>query len=139
MKYFEFIDSFSTHFKSVRLLKGYLSFDLYFPVNWVTEDLNKDVSISVIEGEGDGKVKVVSFVCKKEKKEIEEIEKLINKVIKYNREREEKKSLFNEKVNELKLIFENSKIDDLRNLKVNLDAEEDLNYEPKMVLEDDTE
>ena len=50
-----------------------------------------------------------------------EIEKLIDNIIKSNREREEKEKLFRSKVQELKGIFEKQKLEDLKGLKFDVD------------------
>jgi hypothetical protein len=62
------------------------------------------------------------------------MEKLFNNIIgiiKYNREREEKENLFEQKIKELKSLFDQSRLNDLKNLEFNI------KNEFKLKLEDD--
>jgi hypothetical protein len=135
MTYFNFIDNLGMYFKSVRLIKGYLSLDLYFSKSWSVKELNNVKDIEIIEGDTNGDEKIFSFVCKMEENLVNEVEDLVKKTIKFNKEREEKKILFNQKVNELRNLFENSKIDDLRNIK--FENEEQVEFDTKEVLSDE--
>ena len=52
---------------------------------------------------------------------INKIESTTNSIIKFNIEKEEKEKLFKNKVQELKSIFEDKKLDTLKNLKFDID------------------
>jgi len=58
-----------------------------------------------------------SFVSEILEEDIERTSQNIQNIIKYNLEREEKEKLFEEKVNELKIIFEKQTLKSLKNLK----------------------
>ena len=105
------------YIQSVRKLKNYLSFDMSFPRTWklpkkyVKED-------SVIENESSDKsYRLISFVSQFEEESINNIAENIKNIIKYNKELEAKEKLFNDKVNELKSLFEKQNLQSLNELK----------------------
>jgi hypothetical protein len=114
--YKEFNDLYP-YIQSVRKLKNYLSFDMSFPVTWklpkkyVKED-------SVIENESNDKNKrLLSFVSQFEEKSINNIVDNVKSIIKFNKELEAKEKLFNDKVTELKTLFEKQNLQSLNELK----------------------
>ena len=129
--YKEFNDLYP-YIQSVRKLKNYLSFDMSFPVTWklpkkyVKED-------SVIENESNDKNKrLLSFVSQFEEKSINNIVDNVKSIIKFNKELEAKEKLFNDKVTELKTLFEKQNLQSLNELKFeispkkyNLDGEDE--------------
>jgi len=117
MIYKEFFMSLETYFRSVRRIKDYISFDLYFPDSWVIE--NRE-NIEVVKTDSDSG-KVTSLVIEYNNENLNIIEKYIENIIKTNLELEEKKKLFNDKVHELRGLFENSNIENLRSMKFNID------------------
>ncbi len=64
--------------------------------------------------------RLFSFVSEITEDGIEKVSQNIQNIIKYNLEREEKEALFNDKVGELKLIFEKQNLKNLKNLKFDL-------------------
>ena len=103
--YKEFNDLYP-YIQSVRKLKTYLSFDMSFPRSWklpkkyIKED-------SVLENESTDKTqRSISFVSQFEEKSINQIVDNIKNIIKFNKELEAKEQLFNDKVTELKTLFE---------------------------------
>ena len=117
MIYSQFIEKTKDYLKSVRILKDYVSFDLIFKDTWVvTEGIKKDVQI-IKEGVTNDNYVVMSFVSKITEEEIDKLEEVVDSIIRFNVEREEKEKLFKTKVNELKSIFANKKLEDLKKLK----------------------
>lgn len=117
MIYSEFIEKTKNYLKSVRILKDYVSFDLIFKKTWVlTKEIKKGVEI-IKEGSFDDDRVVISFVSKIDKDDIQMVEEVVDKIIRFNIEREEKERLFKTKVDELKSIFANKQLEDLKNLK----------------------
>ena len=129
------------YLQSVRKLQNYLSFDVSFPLSWklpkkyIEED-------KVIEKET--KIKdnrLFSFVSEITEDGIEKITQNIQNIIKYNLEREEKETLFKNKVDELKVIFEKQNLRNLKNLKfdllnsfnIELDDEQEEHKKPNVV------
>jgi hypothetical protein len=70
---------------------------------------------------------IVSFVCEPNEENLTNTIDGIKRIIKYNLDKETKEKLFNDKVKELKKIFEKSSLDDLMTLK--MDIEKELNLE----------
>jgi hypothetical protein len=114
--YKEFSDLYP-YIQSVRKLKNYLSFDMSFPKSWklpkkyIKED-------SVLENEStDKNQRLISFVSQFEEKSINQIAENIKNIIKFNKELEAKEKLFNDKVSELKNLFEKQNLQSLNELK----------------------
>ena len=120
MIYYNFIKDTKQYLKSVRVIKDYISFDMIFPNTWsILKNHTKD--IEVIKNDSDENKVVISFVTPFEEESIDNIEDSIKNIVKYNIEREEKEKLFKNKVQELKSIFENQKLDSLKSLKFDIE------------------
>lgn len=121
MTYFNFLNKVKPFLKSVRILKNHVSFDMLFSDTWViTKNKHKDIEIIKGSNTEDNKV-LLSFVCPLVEENINNVEEIIDGIIKSNREREEKDKLFRSKVHELKKIFERQKLEELKALKFDLD------------------
>lgn len=106
---------------SIRRLKTYLSFDINFPNGWKLPKKYIDEN-SVVENQTEEpNVRFLSFVSAFDETSIKNILDSIKNIIKYNKEREEKEKLFQDKVNELKTLFEGESLDKLKNLVFELD------------------
>jgi len=93
---------------------------MIFPNTWsILKNHTKD--IEVIKNDSDENKVVISFVTPFEEESIDNIEDSIKNIVKYNIEREEKEKLFKNKVQELKSIFENQKLDSLKSLKFDIE------------------
>lgn len=120
MTYYNFIKSTNNYLKSVRIIKDYISFDMTFSNTWsILKEHTKDIEVIKNNPQEDNKV-VISFVSPYNEESIDRVEKSINSIIKYNIEKEEKERLFKSKVQELRSIFENKKLDSLKNLKFDI-------------------
>jgi hypothetical protein len=71
----------------------------------------------------------MSFVCEFDDKTVQKNVEMILKVIKLNREREEKERLFQNVVAELKKTFERTDLKHLQNLSIGFDETPDLNVD----------
>ena len=104
------------YIQSVRKLKNYLSFDISFPKTWklpkkfVEEDKILEQESSIIDN------RFFSFVSEITEEGVESTTKNIQNIIRYNLEREEKERLFQNKVDELKHIFEKQNLKNLKSL-----------------------
>lgn len=122
MIYGDFINKTSKYLKSVRVLKNYISFDMIFPTSWSIIK-NKSESIEILQSDGnDGKI-VTSLICENKRELLDIVETTVDSIVKTNIEREEKERLFKSKVQELKNIFENQKLENLKGLKFDLEEE----------------
>lgn len=105
---------------SIRKLKTYLSFDISFPNTWklpkkyVPENSAVELESSVPNE------RAISFVSEFNEDSVNQTTLNITRIIQYNKEREEKERLLQDKVNELKNIFEKQDLSTLKSLQFNL-------------------
>jgi hypothetical protein len=131
MSLYKEFSSLLPYLQSVRKLENYLSFDVSFPKNWkllkrfVDEEKVMEQS-SKIENE-----RMFSFVAEINEESVGLIGKNVRGIINYNLELEEKERLFQNKVGELKTIFEKSDLNNLKGLSFELKLES-----KKITLED---
>jgi hypothetical protein len=91
-----------------------------FSNTWsILKEHTKEIEVIKNSSQEENKV-VVSFVTPYDEDGINKIENSVNSIIKYNIEKEEKEKLFRSKVQELKNIFENKKLDSLKSLKFDI-------------------
>jgi hypothetical protein len=111
----------------IRKIEDYLIFDMYFPSSWkilkkfVIED--KFINMGTVE---EGLIGM-SFVSEVDEDKITLTQNNIIGIINYNLEREQKESLLEAKINELKGIFEKQSLDSLKSLKFDIKNNE-INY-----------
>lgn len=120
MSLYKEIENIVDYCSSIRKLKTYLSFDMVFPATWTVLKSQVDETKTVFN-KSDEKGKNISFVSEINEESISETISKIETVINYNKEKEEKERLFKEKVNELKNLFEKGGLEDLKNLKFDVD------------------
>ena len=135
MNFTDVITYLFPYLQSFRRLKDYLSVDLIFPKNWdfPNEIIQKCQVVQNEKHQGDGIN--LSFVSKLDN-ELESLIDVIEELINHNLEREEKERLLRLKVSELKELFKNSTLNDLKGLSIVLDNEEDEDCVEKL-LEDE--
>jgi hypothetical protein len=120
MSLYKEFSSLLPYLQSVRKLESYLSFDVSFPTTWklpkkfVDEEKVMEQA-SKIEGH-----RFFSFVAEISEESVELLSKNLKSIIKYNHDREEKERLFQNKVEELKNIFEKQDLTSLKNLNFEL-------------------
>jgi hypothetical protein len=108
------------YLQSVRKLENYLSFDVSFPTTWklpkkFVDDDKVMEQTSKISGQ-----RFFSFVSEISEESVEKMSQNLKNIIKYNHDREEKERLFQNKVEELKNIFEKQDLNSLKNLNFEL-------------------
>ena len=143
MSLFLNISQFGDKFVSIKKLDTYLSIDLKFPIDW---EIKKDIipdDIEVIPKDvpNDNRNRQQSFVCIFNEYSIGVTIDLILKIIKYNEEKEVKRSLFIQLVNKLKDTFENNDLDQLNTLydKLSVNNSVDDNVDQDIKIPVDTE
>jgi len=120
MSLFKEIEKISEYTISIRKLEKYFSFDMSFPGSWSILKSHVDETKTVFT-KNDEKTKTVSFVSEMNDHSMNETITTIENIINYNIEREEKQRLFQQKVGELKNLFEKESLDELKNLKFDKD------------------
>lgn len=122
MIYSQCLMKIRNHLKSIRILEDHVSFDMEFPNSWsIPKSASKPFEVLTVEQ--NDTTRIVSFVGKIDTKVIDEIEHSLDYVVKYNKDKEEKERLFKIKVQELKGIFENQNLEELKHLKFDVDIE----------------
>ena len=132
MSLYKEFSSLLPYLQSVRKLKEYFSFDVSFPITWKLPKKYVDENRVVEQDSKTSTHRFFSFVSEINEEDVDRITSNIKSIVKYNLEREEKEQLFENKVNELKGIFEKQNLKNLKNLKFQLNTN-------KIELEDDEE
>lgn len=120
------------YLQSVRKLKDYFSFDILFPTTWKLPKKYVEEDRVVEQESKTSGYRFFSFVSEINEEDVERTSSNIKNIVRYNLEREEKERLFEDKVTELKTIFEKQNLKSLKNLKFQLNLK-------KIELDDDEE
>ena len=108
------------YIQSVRKIEKYLSFDISFPTSWkLPKKYVQEDKVMEQENKTPGN-RTFSFVAEINESDVEQVTENLQNILKYNLEREEKDRLFQNKVDELKSIFEKQNLESLQNLKFDL-------------------
>lgn len=117
------IKGLQPHFFSLREIKGNVSLDLKLPFKWKHENIptletgKPEPPFSIkIQDEQPGGEKLISLVSIGTEDGYDKVFEYANAVIKTNKEEEEKFDLFNKRVDELKTIFKNSSLDEVKEI-----------------------
>lgn len=123
MNFSELISHLFPYLSGIRKVKQYVSIDLILPGNWIfpTEIVEKTNVVQNENHKGNGTF--LSFVALPDDKMDQTLE-VIFELITFNLERQEKEKLLKDKILELRQIFENSKLNELQNLKFDLPFED---------------
>jgi len=117
MNFYEQLDEIFPYLVSIRKLENYISVDVEIPTEWKLPKKYVDEKKVMEQDSNTPNHRFFSFVSEILEEDIERTSQNIQNIIKYNLEREEKEKLFEEKVNELKIIFEKQTLKSLKNLK----------------------
>ena len=123
MNFYQNISSFSDYLFSIRKLKDYLSIDLLFPVKWSVPKSMVETTETVPFNSENNDTKGLSFVCPLNEQAIVQTISKINKIIKLNKEKEQKEILFKHTIEELKKTFEKNDLDTLQKLYFDFEIE----------------
>ena len=137
MKLFREIQNLIPYLVSIRIIENVISIDILFPNTWKIPKKFVDEK-SVLEDESpDKEFRFFSFVSEFNEENFTAIYSSILNIIKYNKDREEKEKLFQEKVNELKTFFDKQSLDELKKLKFDLENNSEVTKITKPLLEED--
>jgi len=120
MSLYKEISKLLPHLQSVRKIKDYLSIDVSFPKSWKLPKKFVEEDKIMEQQSPNPEERLISFVTEIDDNIIDNCLKNIENIILYNREREEKERLFDEKVKELKVVFEKQTLKELQDLKFNI-------------------
>jgi hypothetical protein len=120
MSLYKEFSSLLPYLQSVRKLESYLSFDVSFPTTWkLPKKFVDEEKVMEQTSKMDGH-RFFSFVSEINEESVELLSNNLKSIIKYNHDREEKERLFQNKVEELKHIFEKQDLSSLKNLNFEL-------------------
>jgi hypothetical protein len=114
------LESIIDYVHQIRKVEDYLVIDVHFPSSWkvlkkfVIED--RFVNLGTVDENKVG----MSFVCEVTEDSLNLTQNNIIGIINYNLEREQKESLFEQKISELRGIFEKQTFESLKSLKFDL-------------------
>jgi hypothetical protein len=121
MDLYTYIHSLNDYFHSMRLHQGIILIDLKFPIDWIVKEvLNLHQTTTQLKvNDTSEEHQLLSFYSAFEKEAVETLTKDIERVIKYNKDQEEKRNLLNLKILELKKIFDTNEVNALRGIDFN--------------------
>ena len=114
---------------SIRKLQNYLSIDVEFPKSWKIPKKYVDEKTIVEQESNKQDFRFFSFALEFNEQMMEKLFNNIIGIIKYNKEREEKDLLFNKKIQQLKQVFDQNRLDDLKSLEFNIKNTFQVNFE----------
>jgi hypothetical protein len=116
MSLYKEFSSLLPYLQSVRKLENYLSFDVSFPTTWKLPKKYVDEEKVMEQSSKVENHRFFSFVSEISEESVGLISDNLKNIIRYNLELEEKDKLFQNKVNELKSIFEKQNLNNLKDL-----------------------
>jgi hypothetical protein len=116
MSLYKEFSSLLPYLQSVRKLENYLSFDVSFPNTWKLPKKYVDEEKVMEQSSKVENHRFFSFVSEISEDSVGAISDNLKNIIQYNLELEEKDKLFQNKVNELKTIFEKQNLNNLKDL-----------------------
>ena len=116
MSLYKEFSSLLPYLQSVRKLENYLSFDVSFPNTWKLPKKYVDEEKVMEQPTKIENHRFFSFVSEISEDSVGLISDNLKNIIQYNLELEEKDKLFQNKVNELKSIFEKQNLNNLKDL-----------------------
>ncbi len=124
MSLYKEFSSLLPYIQSVRKLENYLSFDVSFPSSWKLPKKYVDEEKVMEQSSKIENHRFFSFVSEISEENVGLISDNLKNIIRYNLELEEKDKLFQNKVNELKLIFEKQNLINLKELSFEMKPKE---------------
>jgi len=123
MNLYEQLNKIFPYLLSIRKLEGYVSVDIEFPTTWKLPKKFVDEKMVVEQKSTKPDFRCLSFATQFNEETLDKLFGNINNIINYNLEREEKESLFEKKVMELKTFFDKANLSDLKSLEFQIKNE----------------
>ena len=114
MSLFNSIQRIGECFYGIRKHENYFILDLMFPVNWTYDGLYNKEKIAVKVNKNNNGTFVISFYCIDTKDEVSFLETEVLRIIKINKDEEEKQRLLVEKKEELERLFMSKNLEELK-------------------------
>jgi hypothetical protein len=117
MNFYKAIEPFIEYFFSIRKIENFLSFDIEIPKTWgIPKTLNTDGQTIPFESPRAETHRGLSIMCEINDVEVDKTVQNILKLIRVNKEREDKEMLFKDVIADLKKTFESSDLESLKRL-----------------------
>ena len=114
---FDNIKKLRPHFHSLREIQDNVSLDIKLPLTWKYEDVVKPYSsIAVKVQDKNEKFNLISIISQSTQNGYYVVFACANEIVTKNKEEEEKQRLFQEKVKELQLLFQNESLEKLKDI-----------------------
>lgn len=111
------IHSLRPYFYSLREIDTNLVLDVKIPLNWIFEEIvNQYKAIKLIVQDKNDKFILLSLITYSSNEGYDILFACANEIVKVNKEEEEKKKLFQQKVRELEALFKNESLDVLKEI-----------------------
>lgn len=127
---FDYLKKIGPYFSQLRKLEGYLVFDVIFPNTWKLPKRFVQEDKFLNNGETEDGMLSLSFVSDFTEEGVNLIYQNLIGIINFNLEREAKDKLLDEKIKELKSLFDSQKLDNLKDLKFDINQEKEIVNEP---------
>ena len=137
---FEEIKSLRPHFHSLREIQNNVSLDIKVPLSWKYEDIVKPYrTVTLKVQDKNDKFNLVSFISQATQEGYDVVFACADEIFRYNKEEEEKQKLFQQKVKELQQLFQNEKLDKLKDINLLEDYGQEITTGTELVDERDGE
>lgn len=114
---FDSIKKLRPHFHSLREIQDNVSLDIKLPLTWKYDDVVKPYSsIAIKVQDKNDKFNLISLIAQSTQNGYDVVFACANEIVTKNKEEEEKQRLFQEKVKELQLLFQNESLDKLKDI-----------------------
>ncbi len=117
---FDYLKKIGPYFFQLRKLEDYLVFDVLFPNTWKLPKRFVQEDKFLNNGETEDGNLSLSFISDFTEEGVDLIYQNIIGIINFNLEREEKERLLDEKIGELKKLFDSQKLENLKELKFDI-------------------
>lgn len=124
MTLYDNIKKFEECFYGIRKHEEYFILDLNIPNHWTYEGLvNKEQVATKVNKTSKGHM-LVSFYCLDTRDGVKVLENEVSRVLKINKDEEEKNRLLQEKQKELEMLFQSKKLEELKSMNFNIQTPE---------------
>ena len=114
---FDSIKKIRPYFHSLREIQDNVSLDIKLPLTWKFDDVVKPYSsIAIKVQDKNDKFNLISLIAQSTQNGYDVVFACANEIVTKNKEEEEKQRLFQEKVKELQLLFQNESLDKLKDI-----------------------
>jgi len=116
---FQMIENLGDTFNSIRKHDSYFILDVKLKPEWVYEELVDKDKIAFKVNSQHETYNLISFYCEFDSDSVSYLYQSVMKIIKYNKDEEEKQNLLISKISELQNLFQSSSLEKLKNISFN--------------------